>query len=71
MVALIGDAYSDYSVQASLVATARKKPMISYAATSSELSDKQIHSYFFRSVPSDALQAAFLAQFLLTYDLYV
>lgn len=53
---IIGASYSSVSTSVSKVAQAHNLSMISYASTSTELSDKSLHPLFARMVPSDEQQ---------------
>ncbi|XP_059089524.1 metabotropic glutamate receptor 2-like [Tigriopus californicus] len=54
---VIGASYSSVTIPLSMVAQAYNVTMLSYAATSGYLSDKQRHSTFARLLPSDNNQA--------------
>lgn len=63
-VAFLGPNSSSTSKAASPLATVYKPPHISYAATSSELSDKATYPQFFRTPPSDSGQARGIVAFI-------
>lgn len=68
-VAMVGPALTDMCVAVSLnVATPRKKPMISYSATSPVLSNKVNHPYFLRTIPHDSKGAEVMIDLCHTYD---
>ncbi|XP_043205312.1 metabotropic glutamate receptor 8-like, partial [Amphibalanus amphitrite] len=54
---VIGAAFSDVSINVAKILRLFKIPQISYASTSTELSDKTRFEYFSRVVPPDYLQA--------------
>ena len=58
---VIGPGFSSVSVPVASLLRLFKVPQVSYAATSTSLSDKSLYEYFVRTVPPDILQAmAFL-----------
>ena len=54
--AIIGAASSGATMAAAAVAAKFETPLLSYSATSAELSDHAAHPYFLRTAPSDAFQ---------------
>ncbi|XP_022092779.1 metabotropic glutamate receptor 3-like [Acanthaster planci] len=67
-VGLIGPASSVNAIYAGKVAGLYQIPIISYSATSNELSNKERFPYFLRTVPPDKLQARAMVDILLHYD---
>ena len=61
IVGVVGGAYSSVSLQVANLLRLFKMPQISYASTSSALSDKHRFEFFARTVPPDSLQAMALA----------
>lgn len=57
LVSVIGAFRSDVSVAVANILRVFNIPQISYGSSSPELSNKDIYSYFFRTVPSGAFQA--------------
>ncbi|XP_038071228.1 metabotropic glutamate receptor 3-like [Patiria miniata] len=57
VVGIVGPLKSSVSIVVGSVADLQKLPMIAFAATSDELSDKERFPYFLRTVPPDRLQA--------------
>ena len=62
VVAVAGAACSGASIGANAILAANGIPMISYASTSPALSSDENYPHFFRIVPSDAYQAAVMAE---------
>lgn len=54
---VVGPSYSTTAVQVASLLRLFDVPQVSYAATSSELSDKDRFEYFVRTVPADSFQA--------------
>ena len=65
---VIGAAVSDSSIAAANVLGLFEIPQISYASTAATLSDKTRYKYFFRTVPSDALQAKIIANIIQMFN---
>ena len=57
LVAVIGATRSDVSIPVANILRAFDIPQVSYLSTSPELSNKDIYSYFFRTISSDTFQA--------------
>ena len=57
LVAVIGAARSDVSIPVANILRAFDIPQVSFLSTSPELSNKDIYSYFFRTISSDTFQA--------------
>ena len=57
LVAVIGASRSDVSIPVANILRAFDIPQVSYVSTSPELSNKDIYSYFFRTISSDTFQA--------------
>ena len=57
LVAAIGPSRSDVSIPVANILRAFDIPQVSYLSTSPELSNKDIYSYFFRTISSDTFQA--------------
>ena len=68
IVGLIAGGSTATSIFVAKVANLYKVPMISWAATSDELSDKTRFPYFLRSVPPDRLQVGAIIDILLKYN---
>ncbi|XP_022106753.1 metabotropic glutamate receptor 1-like [Acanthaster planci] len=67
LVGIIGTANSATSLAAAKATNLYDVPMISYSATSDELSDKNRFPYFLRSVPPDRFQAQAIMDILVHY----
>jgi ABC-type branched-subunit amino acid transport system substrate-binding protein len=57
VVGVVGASRSTLSIEVAKLLRLFKVPQVSYASTSTELSNKNKYSYFARTVPSDSLQA--------------
>ena len=68
MPGLIGAASSTESIQVASLFRLFRIPMISYASTSAELSDKKRYEFFARTVPSDIFQSKAVIDILLNFD---
>ncbi|XP_020916270.1 uncharacterized protein LOC110253659 isoform X2 [Exaiptasia diaphana] len=66
---IIGEARSACSIAISKATRSRKIPQMSYASTSSQLSDKQAYPHFFRTCSADNHQATALAKLVIRYGL--
>ncbi|KAH9514710.1 Metabotropic glutamate receptor 1 [Bulinus truncatus] len=64
VVGVIGPMRSENSIAVSLVLGPVKIPQVSFISTSDELSNKELHSYFLRLVPSDKLQIKAMLTFI-------
>lgn len=53
---VVGASYSSVSAKVSMILQAYNISAVSYASTAIELSDKQLHPLFARTVPSDIEQ---------------
>ncbi|XP_038060044.1 metabotropic glutamate receptor 4-like [Patiria miniata] len=67
-VGMIGPESSVHAIYAGKVASLYQIPIISYSATSDELSNKERFPYFLRTVPPDELQARAIVDILLHHD---
>lgn len=65
---VIGGSYSSVSIQVANLLRLFKMPQISYASTSSSLSDKSRYDFFVRTVPPDNFQAKAMADILQFYN---
>lgn len=65
---VVGGSYSTVSIQVANLLRLFKIPQISYASTSSSLSDKTRYDYFVRTVPPDTLQAKALVDIVLEFN---
>ncbi len=61
---VIGSALSSVSIHVAGLLRLFQVPQISYASTADILSDKSRHDYFFRTIPSDHLQAQVMADLI-------
>ena len=61
---VVGAALSRASTSVARLLRLFQVPQISYASTASVLSDKTIFDYFFRTIPSDSLQARAMADII-------
>ena len=66
--AVVGAASSGPTGNAALVLKQYSTPQVSYSATSPLLSDTTTYPFFFRTCPTDALQAIALVDFIQTYS---
>ncbi|KAK3701047.1 hypothetical protein QZH41_008152 [Actinostola sp. cb2023] len=66
---IIGEARSTCSIAIAKATRSRKIPQMSYASTSSQLSDKQAYPHFFRTCAADVHQAMALAKLVGRYGL--
>ena len=57
LAAVIGPLVSDVSIAVANLLRVFDIPQVSYGSTSADLSNKEIYSYFFRTVPPDTFQA--------------
>ncbi|XP_071810181.1 metabotropic glutamate receptor 3-like isoform X1 [Asterias amurensis] len=64
---VIGGSYSTVSIQVANLLRLFQIPQISYASTSSELSDRKKFEYFARTVPPDKLQAKAIADIVASF----
>ena len=62
--AVMGPAISDSSILVANILGLFRIPQISYASSAATLSDKSRYKYFFRTIPSDALQARVIANLI-------
>ncbi|XP_033628897.1 metabotropic glutamate receptor 8-like [Asterias rubens] len=67
LVGIVGPESSAMSVFVSKIAQTYRVPVVSYWATSNELSNKARFPYFMRSVPPDQLQAGAIVELLLNF----
>ncbi|XP_078524672.1 extracellular calcium-sensing receptor-like [Lissotriton helveticus] len=67
LTAVIGESSSTVSISIARLLGLLRYPQVSYFSTSSLLSDKDQYPSFFRTIPSDDIQARGLAQLLLHY----
>lgn len=65
---IIGEARSECSIAISRQTNHSVIPQISYASTSSLLSEKTKYPYFFRTCPSDTHQAKALSELVMRHD---
>ena len=68
IIGIVGPSRSAASLVAAKVANVYAVPMISYFATSDELSDSQRFPYFLRTVPPDKFQVSAILDLLLRFD---
>ncbi len=68
IIGLIGPSSSSDSLIASTIASVYTVPLISYYATSAELSDSDRFPFFLRTVPPDTLQAKAIVDILLHFN---
>jgi len=59
--AVMGPTFSDSSILVANILNLFQIPQISYASTAATLSDKSRYGFFFRTIPSDALQSRVIA----------
>ncbi|XP_022098848.1 metabotropic glutamate receptor 3-like [Acanthaster planci] len=64
---VIGGSYSTVSIQVANLLRLFQIPQISYASTSSELTDRKRFEYFARTVPPDTLQAKAIADIIASF----
>ncbi|XP_029699319.1 extracellular calcium-sensing receptor [Takifugu rubripes] len=64
VIGIVGDSSSTRSIAISTVLGLYRVPMVSYFATCSCLSDRQMFPSFFRTIPSDAFQVSAMIQIL-------
>jgi ABC-type branched-subunit amino acid transport system substrate-binding protein len=64
VIGVIGSTYSSLTELGSLITQPYHLPLCDGGATSPSLSNKQIYSNFFRTIPNDAAQAETMVQFL-------
>ena len=62
--AVMGPTFSDSSILVANILNLFEIPQISYASTATALSDKNRYAYFFRTIPSDALQSRVMAHLI-------
>ena len=62
--AVMGPTFSDSSILVANILGLFRIPQISFASTAATLSDKSRYNYFFRTIPSDALQARVIANLI-------
>ena len=62
--AIMGPAFSDSSILVASILNLFEIPQISYTSTAAALSDKSRYGYFFRTIPSDALQSRVIANLI-------
>lgn len=67
LAAVIGPLVSDVSIAVANLLRVFNIPQVSYGSTSADLSNKEIYSYFFRTVPPDSFQAHALVDVLKEY----
>lgn len=65
---VIGPFVSDVSIAVANLLRVFNIPQVSYGSTSADLSNKQIYSYFFRTVPPDSFQAYALVDVIEEYN---
>ena len=65
---LIGATQSDISIAVARLTRLFQIPQISYSSTATILSDKSIFDYFFRTIPSDMLQARAIADLIIHFN---
>ena len=64
VIGLIGSESSTTTIQIANLLTSFKIPMVSYLATASPLSYKKKYPYFYRTVPTDTIQARVIMELL-------
>lgn len=67
---VIGPFVSDVSIAVANLLRVFNIPQVSYGSTSADLSNKEIYSYFFRTVPPDSFQAYALVDVIREYNWY-
>ncbi|XP_074641274.1 metabotropic glutamate receptor 3-like [Tubulanus polymorphus] len=67
VVGVVGPGSSSSAIMVSPLLSLFHKPMISYFATANQLSDKNVHPYFFRTVPPDKYQVETMIRLLLHF----
>ena len=65
---VIGPFVSDVSIAVANLLRVFNIPQVSYGSTSADLSNKEIYSYFFRTVPPDSFQAYAIVDVLKEYN---
>ncbi|XP_022784676.1 metabotropic glutamate receptor 2-like [Stylophora pistillata] len=65
---VIGPFVSDVSIAVANLLRVFNIPQVSYGSTSADLSNKEIYSYFFRTVPPDSFQAYAMVDVLKEYN---
>lgn len=65
---VIGPFVSDVSIAVANLLRVFNIPQVSYGSTSADLSNKEIYSYFFRTVPPDSFQAFALVDVIKEYN---
>lgn len=68
VIGIVGPTTSSKSVYANEILSFTNLPMISYAATSPILSDKNLYPNFFRTVPPDTLQARLIGELFVKFQ---
>lgn len=68
LAAVIGPLVSDVSIAVANLLRVFNIPQVSYGSTSADLSNKEIYSYFFRTVPPDSFQAHAIVDVLREYQ---
>ena len=68
LAAVIGPLVSDVSIAVANLLRVFNIPQVSYGSTSADLSNKEIYSYFFRTVPPDSFQAHAMVDVLREYN---
>lgn len=67
---VVGESLSDVSIQVAHLLRLFRMPQISYASTSSVLSDKTRFDYFARTVPPDSFQSEAMADIVSYFNWY-
>ena len=65
---VVGAAFSSVSIPVASLLRLFRIPQISYASTAEVLSDKSRFDYFFRTIPSDSLQARAIAAVIIKFN---
>ncbi|CAE7488865.1 Grm5, partial [Symbiodinium necroappetens] len=68
VIGLIGTTYSSVTMPVATVAAAQQIPQVSYSATSTQLSNKDLYPFFLRTAPPDKMTSVAFWRWLLQFD---